>query len=384
VEQLAARISTTRYAPHNGLTKDRPSDLNATPFPEIDAGPAKGRHVLAVTCMKNEGPFILEWLAYHRAIGFTDFLVYTNDCDDGTDELLQALDRRGVLTHRINNNWKGQSPQKAALNLAITEDMYLKADWIVHFDTDEFINIKIGDGRLDDLFAAIPGATAFSLTWRTFGYNEVERYEDRPIIEQFTAASPTYIPKPHTAWGFKTLFRNNGVYAKLSCHRPTHPDPEKAASVVWVNGSGQIMPQSTAEKGWRNDITNIGYDLVQLNHYPLRSAESFLVKRQRGRALHVNRSIGRNYWIRNDWNDYLDDSILRNVPRMKAELARLKALKGIQALHESAVARHIEKIKALRDVEEFESILTETTSIKINALQRVAYSLMLDIADRGQ
>ena len=38
---------------------------------------------LIVTCMKNEGPFILEWLAYHRMIGVDDFLIYTNDCDDG-------------------------------------------------------------------------------------------------------------------------------------------------------------------------------------------------------------------------------------------------------------------------------------------------------------
>ena len=383
VDVMATRLSASRYAPHNGLTKDRPNDLAEQPFPHVSTPPTAGRRILAVTCMKNEGPFILEWIAYHRALGIADFLIYTNDCDDGTDEILQALDRHGIITHRSNNNWKGQSPQKAALNKAIGEDAYLNADWIVHFDTDEFINIKIGQGRLDDLFAAVPGATAFSLTWRTFGHNDVVRFEDRPVIEQFTAASPTYIPKPHTAWGFKTLFRNDGVYAKLSCHRPTHPDPDKADQVVWVNGSGQVMPPSTKEKGWRSDVTNIGYDLVQLNHYPLRSAESFLVKRQRGRALHVDRSIGRNYWIRNDWNDFLDDSILRNVPRMKAEMQVLLDLDGIRDLHAAAVTRHIEKIRTLRETEEFENILAETTSIKITALQRVAYSLMLDIADRG-
>ena len=49
--------------------------------------PASGRTVI-VTCMKNEGPFILEWIAYHRMIGVDDFLVYTNDCDDGTDSLV--------------------------------------------------------------------------------------------------------------------------------------------------------------------------------------------------------------------------------------------------------------------------------------------------------
>ena len=42
---------------------------------------------LIVTAMKNEGPFILEWAAYHLSIGFDRFLVYTNDCDDGTDAI---------------------------------------------------------------------------------------------------------------------------------------------------------------------------------------------------------------------------------------------------------------------------------------------------------
>ncbi len=53
---------------------------------------------LIITCMKNEAPFILEWVAYHRSIGFTDFLVFTNDCDDGTVELLDTLAKHDVLT----------------------------------------------------------------------------------------------------------------------------------------------------------------------------------------------------------------------------------------------------------------------------------------------
>jgi len=74
-------------------------------MPELaaDAVPkGKGRRVI-VTTMKNEGPFILEWLAYHRAIGFDDFLVYTNDCTDGTDTMLQMLERKGIVPERVND-----------------------------------------------------------------------------------------------------------------------------------------------------------------------------------------------------------------------------------------------------------------------------------------
>jgi hypothetical protein len=379
-KKLAARMAGSRYAPHNALIRDT-ADA-APPFVSDIGPPPDGQMVLAITCMKNEGPFILEWVAHHRAIGIRDFLIYTNDCDDGTDELLDCLQGHGILTHRLNNEWKGKSPQQAALNKAQREDLFRAADWVVHFDVDEFINIKTGNGRIHDLLAMAPGAGAFTLTWRTFGHNGVIEFKDEPIIGQFTAASPSYCPKPHTAWGFKTLFRNSGAYRKLSCHRPNQIEEDMAADVVWVNGSGVILPDVMKAKGWRSDIGTIGYDLVQLNHYPLRSAESFLVKRKRGRALHVERSIGRNYWIRNDWNDFRDVSVLRNLPRVQGEIDALRKLEGVAALHDAAVARHREKIAELRGLPEFEELLEDATSIRLNPIERAAYSLMLDIADR--
>ena len=42
---------------------------------------------LLVTTMKNEGPYILEW-TYHIAIGIDHFMIVTNDCTDGTNEIL--------------------------------------------------------------------------------------------------------------------------------------------------------------------------------------------------------------------------------------------------------------------------------------------------------
>jgi len=39
---------------------------------------------LMITSMRNEAPYILEWLAYHRSIGVDGFLIYSNDCDDAT------------------------------------------------------------------------------------------------------------------------------------------------------------------------------------------------------------------------------------------------------------------------------------------------------------
>ena len=57
------------------------------------------RRILLVATMRNEGPYVSEWLAYHRSIGFTDVLVCTNDCVDGSPELLDRLEQLGLLVH---------------------------------------------------------------------------------------------------------------------------------------------------------------------------------------------------------------------------------------------------------------------------------------------
>ncbi len=55
--------------------------------------------ITAITCVKNEGPFLLEWIAFNRVIGVTDFLFYSNDCDDGTDKLLDALENAALRSN---------------------------------------------------------------------------------------------------------------------------------------------------------------------------------------------------------------------------------------------------------------------------------------------
>ena len=329
--------------------------------------------------MKNEGPYIVEWVAYHRAIGVDDFLIYSNDCTDGTAEILNRLQDMGVIQHRNNDKWKGNSPQQHALNLSLKEPVVMDAGWIIHIDVDEFINIRTGNGTLDDLFAAAPEATNFALTWRLFGQNGVEKFRDEPVIAQFDRCAPKYCPKPHTVWGFKSMLKNLGAYEKLSCHRPNKLRDGWQDRVEWVNGSGQPMGEPVKTKGWRSEMRTIGYDLVQLNHYALRSTDSYLIKRQRGRALHVDRTIGMNYWLRMDWDDVADVTIRRNLPRLRAEMDRLLADQPLKALHDGAVAWHRAKAQELRASPEFAELVDKVGGLRLSADERVALCLALDL-----
>lgn len=373
------KLRSSQMAPHNrlGASQDDSRAPAYTPVPPRGL-PDGSSGKLIVACMKNEAPYILEWVAYHRSIGVDSFLIYTNDCSDGTSEILDRLQAMGVLHHRNNDDWKGKSPQQHALNTALKEPVFRSADWIIHIDVDEFINVRTGNGTLDDFLALVPDANSIAMTWRLFGHNGITRLEDDFVIDQFDTCAPKYCPKPHTVWGFKTMFRNIGAYGKMSCHRPNKLDPTKRNQVRWVNGSGEDVTAEVADKGWRSSRTSIGYDLLQLNHYALRSADSFLVKRQRGRALHVDRSIGLNYWIRMDWSDQRDVSIKRNIPRVRAEYERLLQDDSLRRLHESGLEWHRAKARELHGMPEFEDLYQQALGVKLTDTERVAYALALD------
>lgn len=379
-KQTFAKLAKSPFAPHNRMgqiDEEAPAPAFAPIAPRILPEESSGNVILG--CMKNEAPYILEWVAYHRAMGVDTFLIYTNGCEDGTTEILDRLQQMGVLHHRDNNAWTGNSPQQHALDAALKEPVVTQADWLIHIDVDEFINVRCGNGTLQDLFDRVPEATNIAMTWRLFGHNGVSRLSESFVVDQFDTCAPKFCPKPHTAWGFKTMVRNIGAYQKISCHRPNKLIAEAEAQIRWVNGSGRDMTKEAIKNGWRSSRKTIGYDLVQLNHYALRSAESFLIKRQRGRALHVDRSIGLNYWVRMDWSGRRDITIKRNIPRLRAEYDRLLADPVLRKWHDAGMAWHRAKAQDLHRTPEFADLYQQALSLRLSETERVAFALALDL-----
>ncbi len=340
---------------------------NITGYLKDPETPIRNDRILVVTSMKNEAPFILEWVAYHRSIGVDHFLVYTNDCTDNTNEMLDRLAGLGLVT-RVPNPWKkdsGKKPQHVALKDALRQQVYHDADWVLTIDVDEFVNIHVGEGTFADLFRAANWPNVISFTWKFFGNKGIERYEDRPVTEQFTACAPEFIPKPRLGWGFKSMFHKSSPYTRIGVHRPLGIEEDEVDEVRWVNGSGRAMPDMLlTNNGWRSTKRSVGYRLATLNHYILRSAESFLVKRERGRINHTEHDQGIDYWTRRNYASETDDRILARLPRMRAVLDELKADPALAGLHDEAVAWHKERIGNLLADPDYRQLYDDLTKVK--------------------
>src|SRR5690606_18370252 len=109
----------------------------------------------------------------------------------------------------------------------------------------------------------------------------------------------------------------------------------------------------------------------QLNHYAVRSAESFLVKRDRGRVNHVDRDQGLNYWFRMNHNAEEDLSVRRMLPAARAEFDRLMADAAIRAAHEGAVAAHRATIAELKARPDYAALYAGLTGERLERLSRL-------------
>lgn len=303
---------------------------------------------LLISTLRDEGPFILDWIAHHRAAGVSDFLLFSNDCTDGTDNLLNSLHQHGVISHVENQVEPGRAPQWQALKAAWDHPLRKKADWILGIDCDEYLNLKAPLATLADLYAACdPGTEAITLPWRFFGHNNHVAFEDQPVSAQFTMAAPMQCSYPLVASYFKTVFRTNGPFRQLGVHRPKQKKSDRFALANWCDGSGAPLPARFAKNDSQIALYNHGAaDLVQLNHYSVRSAESFIVKRARGLPNHTQRQIDLNYWVERNFNSEEDLSIAHMAAGAAAEKAKLLELPGLKDLHDTCVAHHRRLFKA--------------------------------------
>ncbi|MEQ3710602.1 glycosyltransferase family 2 protein, partial [Tateyamaria sp.] len=290
-------------------------------------------------------------------VGVDHFVVFSNDCDDGTDDMLDKLAELGWLTHVRNDGpYDSAGIQFTALNLAAKLDVVRAADWILAIDVDEFVNIHTGDGTFAALHDALPEASAITLTWRLFGNNGQVRYSDQPVTETFDKAAPDILHWPWRASMFKTLYANDGTYKKPGVHRPRAPDAGRVDAARWFDGHGRALDAQFKTKRIFSNFAQSNYGLVQLNHYPLGAIESYVVKVDRGRVNRTDATLGADYWVERNFNTDKDTSIRRYDGARDEILKILRADQAIATRHDDAVAWRKERFETLMEQEPYRAL----------------------------
>lgn len=321
-----------------------------------------------ITSMKNEGPYILEWVAHHTVLGFDRIIVFTNDCSDGTNQILRRLQTMGHVEFHRNRVGVG-GIHRSALRQARRLPAVKEAQWIYVGDADEFLNIHVGGNRVDDLIEATPDVDVISIPWKLFSNNGRHVLRDAPITQQFTDCEMDFEDGGAGRRFVKSMFRQGEFYTRYGLHNP-HPKPDLQAGIFRSVPGGHAKEPAP----FGNHVAPpFGFEVAQINHYAVRSTQAYLAKRSRGRANHSAQTLGTEYWDRWNRGGAEDSSVLRYKPEVDALVAEFKADPKLRRLHKRAFRWHKELIGQLLDLPEYQELyekLIDKPAVKFVARDR--------------
>ena len=94
-----------------------------------------------VATVKNEGPYLWEWVSYNKSIGFDNIVIFQNDSNDMTHGILHEMRSAGLISY-FYNNAEPNKHQIQAYSRATKTAAYQQSDWILALDLYEFLTIN--------------------------------------------------------------------------------------------------------------------------------------------------------------------------------------------------------------------------------------------------
>lgn len=145
-----------------------------------------------VAIMKNEGPYVKEWLDYHILAGVDHFFIYDHESDDNSKEILQPYIDAGIVTYVL---YPGEKSLILGFNETLQKYKFF-CRYIAFIDADEYIYPKENKSIvevIDEILADKPNIGGIEINWMYYGSNNLEKADySKGVNERFTmrAAEP--------------------------------------------------------------------------------------------------------------------------------------------------------------------------------------------------
>ena len=281
--------------------------------------------------MKQEEPYVLEWVAYHKALGF-DLIIADNGGTDNTTKILTALDSAGIIK-RIDFRYCTKTPQIPAYRAIIRVAKRLKIDTIGFLDCDEFFARKVpimainpdeGARYIEKEFQKFD-ASQISYYWLIYGSRTEQCDINLPVLERFSYHASIEEQQKKGIKAFKSFIKVNEMF-KLSN--------------IFFLGPIILSPHyfHGAMRNWIIDYKrmnvnkyNPGLRIVTHNngailHFAIKTWEEFQIKIARGDAIHSSNKYGKTYFDNYDMNDVYQKIDKEVLDTLHLEIEKLKGI----------------------------------------------------------
>lgn len=227
------------------------------------------RGIALIAICKNESEYILEWIAFHKAIGIDHIYIYDNGSTDSTVELIQSKFSDDFITII---NFPGIKMQYPAYNDAINNYGSLYR-YLAFIDCDEFIvpstkGVNLVE-QLDSLTKKDELIGGVCLNWVVYGSSGFRKKPDGLVLENYMCHGDLLNGTGNQC--IKTILMPEKVKYFKHAHYP-----------VYKPGYYPVNINGIPVDGWRSIGTQ--NPSLRINHYFTKSLEEWIKRRSLGKA----------------------------------------------------------------------------------------------------
>ena len=299
-----------KYPSHSTKTERL---ANSIPRYSIVSDSNSKNNVALVAVVRNEGPYLEEWIAYHLMLGVEHVYLYDDGSTDNSLEAYQTMYKTGRLTvHRALKTGQQHTMQEDCNEEWRRHYGHLYT-FIMPWRVDEFLSLKEGI-TLQELLDAIPEDVGqVRLNWKLFGSNNHLHADfTKFVIERYTKhCLPSYDRHTKLILRIKAMgpidFESDESRPITAHHSVILPEYRTVGADLTspVESKGTTITP-TIWDGW-----------AICNHYAVKSFEEFItIKKAKPRThlhytlLEAGSIIANQYFRHKDRNDLTDESML--------------------------------------------------------------------------
>ncbi|MDR3073291.1 MAG: glycosyltransferase family 92 protein [Deltaproteobacteria bacterium] len=255
--------------------------------------------------IKDETPFLEEWVAYHMHLGVEAFYLYDNGSRTPVRETLRPFERFHTRESLRIHNAPGERIQMITYGHCLAAYAG-KCRWIAFMDLDEFVVPKRHES-IPGMLEEFEPYAGLALNWQVFGSNGHLTRPEGLQIENYTRALAPDLPV------------HRHVKSIVKPDRASFfPNPH----LCGLNQPGDAVVTENHEPLFRPRTDTPSREKGQVNHYYYRSKKDFYAKLRKPRADYSGMRKAAGNLILS--GDYEDRSACRFAPGVNNILAAVR------------------------------------------------------------
>jgi len=287
-------------------------------------------HYLSICAVyRNEGPYIREWLAFHRLMGVEHFYLYNDRSeDDGHREAMAPYAETGLITQ---HEWPDCLPPEVSVGDAFQCAVYQhciqnhgqESRWIAFIDLDEFLFSPTGRS-LPDMVSEYERWPGVGVNWAYFGTSGHRTRPEGLVLENYVRRSDRF------GWNrpIKCVIDPRRVRAFCLPHFFFfHGEPR-----VVVDENHRPIERGPGPQSFYSMTEEVSFSKLRVNHYAAKSEAELRRKWIEDNDLTTGerRNFSEARIARGmKALDELDDrTIQMHLPALRAELERVETAKA--------------------------------------------------------